>query len=152
LVILLIYTNIRYKKYKKALLEEIKHTDADGNPVKTTELDKIYKFSKPIKNAKPTNRQIKTYAPPPKVKSPAPSIRVQPIPLPVQPKPTFIIRQTPVPAPVPYEPAIPPPIAVEGPNDELPPADIPVLTRSCPPLPGPPTVTDVAVLTGMLAL
>ena len=83
------------------MLEEIKHTDADGNPVKTTELDKIYKFSKPIKNAKPTNRQIKTYAPPPKVKSPAPSIRVQPIPLPVQPKPTFIIRQTPVPAPVP---------------------------------------------------
>lgn len=82
------------------MLEEIKHTDADGNPVKTTELDKIYKFSKPIKNAKPTNRQIKTYAPPPKVKSPPPSVRVQPIPLPVQPKPTFIIRQTPVPAPV----------------------------------------------------
>jgi hypothetical protein len=99
LIALLIYTNFRYKKYKKALLEELKHTDAEGNPIKTTELDKIFKFSKPIKNVKPANRAIK-YAPPPKPKTPMP-VRVQPIPLPVQPKPTFVIRQTPVPVQAP---------------------------------------------------
>ena len=79
LVFILLYTYRRSEKYKKALKEELKNTDENGNPVKETEISRIYKHTTKTLTTKPKRSIRNMFRGPPTVAIPKPTMQMIPV-------------------------------------------------------------------------
>ena len=79
LVFILLYTYRRSEKYKKALKDELKNTDENGNPVKETEISRIYKHTNKTLTTKPKRSIRNMFRGPPTVAIPKPTMQMVPV-------------------------------------------------------------------------